>query len=205
MTLLDQVERYYSNKIVEHGATAAGVDWRDQASQEIRFSELVKVTRGARSGGIADIGCGWGAFALWAQREGYCFDYAGYDISEPQLDAAKAACRSLSNASFTLGSKQFAPTDWVIASGIFNVRFGISDADWRQHIERTIDELASAARLGFAFNCLTGFSDIDRKLPRLYYPYPGEMLDTIMKRYGRHASLSHGYGLYEFTICSWKS
>lgn len=199
--MLEQVERYYSDKVIAHGATAAGVDWRDQESQEVRFAELIKITSDIKTGSIADVGCGWGAFHLWAQRQGFRLDYTGYDISDSQLAAAREACGP--DVKFFNRSDGFDPADFVVASGIFNVRFDIPDNDWRKHVDDTIDEMAMAARKGFAFNCLTGFSDADRKVPRLYYPYPGEMLDSVMRRFGRRTSLSHNYGLYEFTICCW--
>jgi hypothetical protein len=200
---LQRVSEYYTTKLREHGPTAAGADWRDQASQELRFSELVKVTRGATSGRLVEVGCGWGAFPLWAQRNGYGFDYVGYDVAPEMVASARDTCRNLRSTQFRLGATQFEPADWVIASGIFNVRFDISDRDWRVIVDSTIDAMAVAADKGFAFNCLTGFSDADRKRPHLYYPDPGETLDSVMRRYGRHAALLHDTGLYEFTILVW--
>ena len=41
--VLEAVERYYGAKIAEHGPTARGVDWNDEASQELRFEQLLKV------------------------------------------------------------------------------------------------------------------------------------------------------------------
>lgn len=201
---LDAVDRYYSEKVESHGATAAGADWRDQASQDLRFSELAKITRSAKSGSLLDVGCGWGAFAIWAHQQGYALDYTGYDISDAMLKAAAIACRSVPDVTFRKGSSNFETCDWAIASGIFNVRFETPDSQWRSYVDETIDQMAAASRLGFAFNCLTGFSDADRKVSRLYYPYPGEMLDAVMRRYGRHAMLTHNTGLYEFTIMVWK-
>lgn len=203
-TVLDSVAAYYSDKLARHGATAQGLDWRDQASQEMRFTQIAQIFGQRRAASVIDVGCGWGAFALWASRNDFQLDYTGYDISREQIDAAREACKSLSRTRFEVGHNNFAPVDFVIASGIFNVRFGASDKDWREHVDRTIDEMARAARVGFAFNFLTGYSDADRKVDRLYYPYPGEMLDAVMSRHGRHARLLSDYGLYDFTICVWK-
>ena len=85
-----------------------------------------------------------------------------------------------------------------------SVRLDIPEAEWRQQVDKTIDAMAQSARFGFAFNFLTGYSDHDSKESYLYYPYPGEMLDSVMARHGRTAMLLHDYPLYEFTIVVYK-
>jgi SAM-dependent methyltransferase len=202
--LIGRLATYFTNKLRTHGATAEGAGWRDQESQELRFSKLVQVTRGAKKGRLVEVGCGWGAFALWARRQGYELDYVGYDINPDMVQAAREKCRDLPKTSFELGDGPFAEADWVIASGIFNLRFDTPDAEWRKRVDDTVEAMARAARLGFAFNFLTGFSDPDRKEFRLYYPDPGEMLSSVMSRHGRTAVLLHDYPLYEFTIFVWK-
>lgn len=202
--LLQRVSAYYSAKVREFGATPRGADWKDRQSQDTRFEQLAKVTRGARTGSLAELGCGWGAFADWARTHAYELDYTGYDISDDMLAAANARFKGVPRVTFRHGARPTGTADFVIASGIFNVRFDISDAAWLAYVDRTIDEMAASARRAFAFNCLTGFSDTDRKEARLFYPYPGEMFDRSMRRHGRHGALLQDYGLYEFTILIWK-
>jgi hypothetical protein len=201
---LDRVAAYFTDAILKHGATAQGVGWRDQESQELRFSKLIQVTRGIRHGRLVEVGCGWGALALWAERAGFDFEYIGYDISAEMISSARSICKGLTKASFEIGAGPFAPADWVVASGIFNVRLDTPDAEWRMQGDETIDAMARSARLGFAINFLTGFSDEGRKEAYLYYPYPGEMLDSVMLRHGRTAIIMHDYPLYEFTILVYK-
>jgi Methyltransferase domain len=201
---LDRVAAYFTEALQTHGATAQGVGWRDQESQELRFSKLIQITRGSKKGRLVEVGCGWGALALWAAREGFDFEYIGYDISTEMISAARSNCQGLTKASFELGAGPFAPADWIVASGIFNVRLDTPDAAWRKQVDDTIDAMARSARLGFAINFLTGFSDEGRKEAYLYYPYPGEMLDSIMSRHGRTTIIMHDYPLYEFTILVYK-
>ena len=201
---LNRVAAYFSDKLQAHGTTAQGVGWRDQETQELRFSKLLQVTRGIKTGRVVEVGCGWGAFALWAVRQGCDFEYIGYDISPPMIHAARLACQDVRNASFEVGAGPFAPADWVLASGIFNVRLDTPDVEWRRQVDETIDAMARSARLGFALNFLTGFSDDEHKEAHLYYPNPGEMLDSVMSRHGRTATLLHDYPLYEFTILVYK-
>ena len=203
--LLRRVSAYYSGKVREFGATPRGADWKDQQSQHARFEQLAKVLRGAKTGSLAELGCGWGAFADWAHKHALDLDYTGYDISDDMLAAANARFKNVPQVSFRAGARPTEAADFVIASGIFNVRFDISDAAWLSYVDRTIGDMAASARKGFAFNCLTGFSDFERKEARLFYPYPGEMFDRSLRRHGRHGVLLQDYGLYEFTILIWRN
>ena len=38
--VLSAVRDYYSDKVRQHGATARGVDWNSEETQELRFSQL---------------------------------------------------------------------------------------------------------------------------------------------------------------------
>jgi len=67
-------------------------------------------------------------------------------------------------------------------------------------VHSIIERLYALSEVAFAFNCLTSYSDADRKRPDLYYPEPATMFDQCVRRYGRHVQLLHDYGLYEFTI-----
>ena len=53
---------------------------------------------------------------------------------------------------------------------------------------------------GFAFNCLTAYSDADKMRDYLYYASPTWLFDMCKQRYARNVALLHDYGLYEFTL-----
>jgi hypothetical protein len=80
------------------------------------------------------------------------------------------------------------------------VRLGENDGDWLKYIEDTLDILNQTSKKGFAFNCLTSYSDEDKKRDYLYYADPCMLFDICKKKYSRNVSLLHDYGLYEFTI-----
>ena len=68
------------------------------------------------------------------------------------------------------------------------------------YVESTLDVLDRTSRLGFAFNCLTSYSDAAYMRPNLYYANPGQLFDLCKRRYSSQVALLHDYGLYEFTI-----
>ncbi len=63
-----------------------------------------------------------------------------------------------------------------------------------------LDVLDRTSRSGFAFNCLTSYSDADKMREYLYYADPCALFDLCKRRYSRNVALLHDYGLYEFTI-----
>jgi SAM-dependent methyltransferase len=198
--ILDAVERYYSAKFDEHGPRAQGVDWNSAESQELRFVQFTHLFRQENDRfSINDLGCGYGAFAAFLQQHGYDARYTGYELSPAMLEAARATFRENKDVQFVHGSILEA-ADYSVASGIFNVRLGFDEDEWRAYVEATIDDLAGASRSGFAFNMLTSYSDPDRRRPDLYYTDPGAVFDLCKRRYSRQVALLHDYGLWEFTI-----
>jgi SAM-dependent methyltransferase len=197
---LDRIARYYSEKLSTFGPTARGVDWRDEEGQERRFRELLRVVGSDSDASLVEIGCGYGALARYLRRQGFNGSYLGLDVAPEMIAAAARHCADLENTRFATGSAPSAPADYVVASGIFNVRLDVSDAEWETHVFRTIDLMAAFAARGIAFNCLTRFSDAERMRPTLWYPDPGLVLGRCIERFGNRVALAHDYGMWEFTI-----
>jgi SAM-dependent methyltransferase len=202
--MLADVGDYYSAKVRQHGATAQGADWRDAEGQERRFECLLGVARGRASGSLAEVGCGYGALADYIARAGHDLAYTGYDISADMIETARARPYASARVTFRLGSSPTDAADYVVASGIFNVRLGYSDEVWTDYVHDTIETMARSARRGFAFNCLTVHGDPERRRPHLYYADPAALLTHCIARHGRHVAVRHDYGLYEFTVLVWK-
>jgi SAM-dependent methyltransferase len=199
--LMREVATYYGEKLSAHGTTPQGVDWKDEAGQVLRFEQLARILPVHRSPfSLNDIGCGYGAlFEFLAQRHPE-FTYAGLDVSSDMVAAASARHGHDARARFVLGARPDAPADFGVASGIFNVRLGRDPAEWRTYVESTLDVLDATSRRGFAFNCLTSYSDPERMRADLFYADPCGLFDRCKRRYSRDVALLHDYGLYEFTI-----
>lgn len=198
--LLEDVAGYYANRIAEHGQTAAGVDWNSSAGQILRFDQLLKLVDRSKPYSIADIGCGYGALFEYLGQNGHVARYLGVDVAEPMIKAAESRFPGAKNASFRLGSAPGEMVDYVVASGIFNVRLGRTSDEWQAYMLETLDMMNESSSLGFSFNCLTSYSDADRMRPDLYYANPLDLFDLCKRRYSRQVALLHDYELYEFTI-----
>ncbi|WP_223481718.1 MULTISPECIES: class I SAM-dependent methyltransferase [unclassified Pseudomonas] len=198
--LLDEVASYYSSKLALHGETPNGVDWNGEQGQALRFEQLCKVIDGPQDCTVNDLGCGYGALVDYLNNKPQKFSYLGIDVSKEMIQAAEQRYAKLSGVRFIAGSEPDIVADYGVASGIFNVRLGRSDDEWLSYLEKTLDVLDRTSRLGFSFNCLTSYSDEDKKRDDLYYADPCLLFDICKRRYSRHVALLHDYGLYEFTI-----
>lgn len=199
--LLDPVERYYTAKVEEHGTVPAGVDWNSHESQELRFAQLLRVCdRPDEPFSVIDYGCGYGALIPYLERSGYEFVYRGYDVSHAMLEFARAAYSDPPRIEFAERQSELQPSDYTVASGIFNVRLESGDEAWQRHVLETLARIAELSRLGFAFNVLTKYSDPDRMRADLYYADPAFLFDYCKTHHARNVALLHDYGLYEFTV-----
>ncbi len=198
--ILCEVAEYYTSKLAEHGETPRGVDWNGNESQELRFEQLCKLIDTSSPFSINDLGCGYGALYDFLASKQKQFTYNGIDVSEKMILTAINRYKDKSNARFIVSSEPDKQQDYSLASGIFNVRMNRSDDEWLSYIKDTLDLLDRNSRLGFAFNCLTSYSDKDKMRDYLYYADPGALFDLCKRRYSRNIALLHDYGLYEFTI-----
>jgi SAM-dependent methyltransferase len=198
--ILAEVAAYYAARLAEYGSTARGVDWNGEESQELRFAQLSKVISSPGAFSVNDLGCGYGALYDYLQAGHREVSYSGCDISGEMIEVARRRAGAHSRAKFYVSAQPSEVADYGIASGIFNVRLDLEDAQWHEHLQQTLDVLDRTSRLGFAFNCLTSYSDQDKMRDYLYYANPCILFDMCKRRYSRHVALLHDYGLYEFTI-----
>jgi len=198
--VIDDVAAYYRSRLAEHGTTAKGVDWNSTESQVQRFAQFEKLLPAERAFSVNDIGCGYGAFLDVLALRHSEIDYCGTDISAEMIEAARNRFSHRASTSFVKGSRPNRAADYGFASGIFNVRLGHDAQEWEGYFISTLDMICETSKKGFAFNCLTSYSDAEYMKDHLYYANPCEVFDLCKRRYSRQVALLHDYGLYEFTI-----
>ena len=196
----ENVRRYYTRKIAEHGPTPQGTDWNSRAGQVLRFDRLLELCDRSRPYGLIDLGCGYGALLDHLRSDGDAVSYRGLDLSESMIAVARSIHPDEPASTFELGAATDRPADYVVASGVFNVKQETPDGVWHEYILETLGEMARMSTRGFAFNLLTTYGDPDRRRPDLHYADPCRFFDLCKRRFSRHVSLLHDYGLWEFTI-----
>jgi SAM-dependent methyltransferase len=193
------VARYYARKLADHGSGARGVDWSSEASQQLRFEQLLTLLASESECVILDYGCGYGALAARLIRGPWKFRYVGFDVCEPMVAAAREAVRD-ERCTFTARQAELPQVDFTFASGIFNVKLDAEEGLWEEHVLQTIAALGNYSRRGFAFNMLTRYADPQLMRQDLYYADPGRYFRLCKERYARNVSLLHDYDLFEFTV-----
>jgi hypothetical protein len=197
---LAQVGTYYTSKLLAHGATPQGVDWNTADSQNLRFEQFARLWPGRTEFSIIDLGCGYGALLDYLASNGLRVDYLGLDISAEMIREARLRHAQSARASFVCSAELGGRADYVVASGIFNVKLDAPEPVWREHTVATVEAMNRAAIRGIAFNCLTRYSDADKMRSDLFYADPSWLFDYCKRRFARNVALLHDYGLYEFTL-----
>lgn len=199
MDFIKKIDNYYTNKIKQYGITSQGVDWNSKESQFLRFEQLSKIILDKRNFSILDFGCGYGALIKFLNNYYLDYLYIGYDISEEMIKNAKKVNAS-ENLKFTNNKQQLSVSDYLIASGIFNVKLDTLTQDWENYIFSTLEDFNNLSIKGFSFNMLTSYSDRECRKDYLYYADPCYFFDYCKKKFSKNIALLHDYNLYEFTI-----
>ena len=186
--ILKQVNSYYTQKIIQNGATPQGVDWNSTViTEKQNFSVL-------------DYGCGFGSMYDYFKQKYTDFHFTGLDISEEMISAALKLYANDSASKWVTRLNNIDVFDYTIASGIFNVKLENTDDNWLKYILETLQKLNLHSSKGFSFNILTKYSDKEFMKDYLYYADPLFLFDYCKTHFSRNVAILHDYNLYEFTI-----
>lgn len=196
------IARYYTQKVMLHGATAPGADWTCRPTQELRFVQLLKLCDFRQAFSLNDVGCGYGALlAFLEKRHRHAeVDYLGTDLSQAMIDQARPSTRPNIRARFVVAGSIPRVADYALASGIFNVKLAQSAARWDSFIKKTLSEMNAASRLGFAVNFLGPLEPDMHAIPELYRTSPEVWMRYCEQAFSATAELISGYGMREFTL-----
>jgi SAM-dependent methyltransferase len=191
---------FYTDILSSHGPTPLGVGWNSVDAQQVRFAQVCKVLEAEGKHSIIDYGCGYGALLPYLRSLGGDFEYWGYDMCGSMIAAATAQFGSEPDTHFTTERAELPAADYCLASGIFSFKLDADNSSWRDYMLATIDDMASLATRGMAFNALTTYSDPEKQRAELYYADPLQTFDYCKRNLSRNVALLHDYELFDFTI-----
>lgn len=187
----------YTRSLATHGATPAGIGWRSEESQALRFGRLAMLLPETGTHfSVNDIGCGYGSLHDALRDAGHSFDYTGYEISEEMLERCRR--RLPAPTRLVLSPEPVHTADYSFASGIFNVRLNASVERWEAYIEASVKAMAARSAKGFAFNLLT--AAVDYRQDDLYYGDPVRWFEWCRREITPRVGLLHDYPLFEWTM-----
>ena len=195
--------RHYETCFEKHGATAAGVDWPDEAGAMMRYEVMLDLLRWdsfcPKAPTILDFGCGVAGLYEHLQKDqlGLVVKYAGHDLSESYVDHCRCAYPEVEfSVGDVLDGYELDPVDYVVANGVFTERLDIAYEDMFDFMYSVLDQLVTVARRGVAFNVMSSFVDWERD--DLFHVPPGQIADLASK-FGRRFIIRHDYPLFEYT------
>lgn len=196
------ISQYFERTLAQHGPTAKGVDWKDEAAQELRFRQLVKVLPDAldEQETLVDFGCGYGQFLSYLKSQNKRCHYVGFDCLPAMIEQAQALFENEERCRFECGNNFNIDCHYLVASGVFNFRGNFSLEDWTDFVLAELSSINAHTKKAFALNFLTAYSDKDRMREDLYYASPEFLLNHCLTSFSRHVALLHDYGAYEFTL-----
>ena len=150
------VEAYYGARVAKYGATPRGVDWSCQATQSLRFVQLLRICDFAGPFALNDVGCGYGALCAFLDLRypDSRVDYLGVDLSRAMVSRARRRFRRAGRR-FAVGKASPRLADYSVASGVMNVNVGYSRAVWEDFIAAMLQDMRRTSRLGFSVNFMS--------------------------------------------------
>lgn len=188
---------HYEGQLRRFGPTAQGMDWKDEASQRLRFTLLTGVCelRGKR---VHEVGCGAGHLLDLLRARGIACDYSGSDASPAMLAAARARHPDVVFTLADVGRPlRNGPWDVVVGSGLFHVKLDAEEATWQAFVEMGIRHMWEAAREAIAFNLMS--DQVDYRSAQLWYP-PVEEMVAFCRTLSPWVVLRTDYPLHECTV-----
>jgi SAM-dependent methyltransferase len=150
---------------------------------------------------LIDVGCGYGALAAFlADRYPQAdVDYLGIDVSPIMIRRARRRFRGDPKRRFRIGRNCLENADYTIASGIMNIRLGVSVAEWENLIRATLTDMRNKSRKGFAVNFLA--IPPRSAPPEMVYCAPASRWALFCQEELACATeVREGYGLGEYTL-----
>lgn len=197
--MLTEVVEHYEQQLRRHGPTAEGMDWKDEASQALRFEVLCGICD-LEGRSVHEIGAGAGHLADFLCSKDVKADYSGSDASREMVEAARLRhpdlrfdCRELPDP--TPETRRY---DVLLCSGLFHVKLRNSEEQWWAFVRQTLRRMFGSCRIGIAFNLMS--DQVDYRSPDLFYAKLGQTLDFCRHELSRRVALRHDYPLYEYTV-----
>jgi SAM-dependent methyltransferase len=194
--VLAEIAAYYATRYRIYGDTARGMDWRNEASQRLRFEVLVRHLDLSSEPSLLDVGCGNGELLAYLRERGIAVHYLGIDVCADMVTACQR--RFGPEAALLASTADLAPrslgADYVVASGTFNVRHA---AAWEAFVERALGEMYNACRIATVFNMTSTLAD--HRYDHLFYLDPARVPALAAGFDCRRFLLDHSYPLFDFT------
>jgi SAM-dependent methyltransferase len=202
---------HYKKKFLEFGPTAKGVDWGNDQDVLFRHKLMYNLilndhynTHNKSSASLLDVGCGYGAFCEFLEKNSCDVDYTGIDVVEEMIAYAK---QNHPSAKFSVGDfmsvENTGEYDYIICNGILTQKLTTSIIEMDRFANNLMTKMYSKARKGIAFNIMS--SKVNFMVANLYYRHPADILTFCLNELSTKVRIEHSYPMYEYTVYVYKT
>jgi len=193
------LNEFYNALLDSHGFSAKAVSWRDEAFQQFRFASIAQAFEHEREPfSVYEVGCGLGHLRDFLREHFPLASYSGADINPKMIERALQRDPTLAVEHRDVVKDPPEPADYVVESGIFNLRMQHTDEAWEAVVRSVLKAMYSFAKRGIAANFLT--SHVDWKREIAYHLDPARTLHFALTELSRFAEIRHAYYPWEFTL-----
>lgn len=197
------LNEFYNALLDDHGFSAKAVAWRDEAFQQFRFASIAQAFEHERGPfTVYEVGCGLGHLRDFLREHFPNASYSGADINPKMIERALERDASLAVEQRDIVSNPPPPADYVVASGIFNLRMQHTDEAWETVVRSVLKAMYAMAKRGIAANFLS--SHVDWKREIAYHQDPARTLQFALTELSRFAEVRHAYYPWEFTLAVYR-
>lgn len=187
-----RVLQTYDERLARYGHDPRTLGW-PKRRHRLRWSILTSQWD-FRGASVLDFGCGFGDLYAWFREKKIDVDYEGIDIN-PKLIAEGKRKYPVAKLSVrdALAEDLTRTYDYVLSSGVHNIRFADNDAFTRE----TFELFDRTATRGFAVNFLS--DKVEYRLEHAHHSSPEEIL-ALAYRFSNRVVLRNDYMPFEFTV-----
>jgi SAM-dependent methyltransferase len=186
-----------------YGDTYRGMGWtKTPESAARRHDVMLDVLRPERSNHVSllDFGCGTSQLLDRIRaRNLRGIEYVGLDASERLLAVARTKFPEVRylHANSPAEWRAVGEFDYVVASGVFTTRIGLSYDEALAYFQSTVVQLFTITRVGVAVNLMS--SHVDWQRDDLFHLALDTFAAFAIANLSRQLVIRHDYGLYEYT------
>jgi SAM-dependent methyltransferase len=200
MNDFEPIKDHYRKLISEHDDPAQACSWQNADVARRNFAAVSQVfAHETAPFSVYEIGCGFGMLGEFLAAHFPLARYSGSDILPEMVERAKARNVNVDvEQRDVIANPPTQQYDYVVISGVFNLRMSNDDASWFEFVKRLSQAAFGIARKGYACNFLTSYVDWKRELG--YYQDPGAIFDFAQRELSRFSEIRHSYYPWEFTL-----
>ena len=185
----------YNARVRRFGVSIRALSSGTEERREIRFKVLTEVGL-APGDTVLDLGCGFGDFYLYCQRNSLDIRYTGIDINPLLIEKARERTPGINVAVKDIQTDAIDPHDFVVSSSCFNL--ALKHGDNYTYIEDILRRCYAIARKGVAVEFLSDY--VDYRTDEEVFHYSPERVFSIAKKITKRVCLRHDYPLFDFCV-----